>query len=275
MTVESTASTASTASMGLPPIDAGWRSWRGAHGGVLAALLLRQARGMLGTLTPRSLHASFLESVTDEALRADTVVQRRSWASTVTRSELYHGTSPAVLATALFADPARAPEHPTEMAPAVPPPHECPELPAWLDVAPALQHVEIRLATDARPLSGGAAAEFLAWIRLRDFELDAPEAVVVLLDSMPPAFYAVLADPVPIPSAEISVRFTGAVRPEPLNGWCLIEVRTEQAGPEWALESGKLWNAEGELLGVSLQTRRVVAEDDLRIPRLGELARAR
>jgi hypothetical protein len=44
----------------LPPVDRTWWSWGGAHGGLLAALLLRQARTHAPELRPRSLYTSLL-----------------------------------------------------------------------------------------------------------------------------------------------------------------------------------------------------------------------
>ncbi|MER7670565.1 thioesterase family protein [Kitasatospora sp. NPDC096128] len=251
----------------LPALDPTWWSWSSAHGGLLAAIMMRHARRQTGTMTQRSLHASFLAPVTTAPLRLSTEIQQRNMSSVVTRSTLFHDGVPSVTATSLFAD-----SHPGEdvlyrspQAPVVPGVDDCPELDMSPELIPVAQHLSIRMATDVRPLSGGDEPRLTAWIRLKNLDLGPAEAAVVLLDSMPPAIYGVLEKPIPVPSAEISVRFTDQIADGGLDGWALIQVRTEQAGSSWTLESGSLWTPDGTLMAVSLQTRRIVANaGDLR-----------
>jgi acyl-CoA thioesterase len=246
----------------LPALDPTWWSWHSAHGGLLAAMMMRHARRLAGGMTPRSVHASFLAPVRTAPLRLSTEVQQRNLSSAVTRSTLYHDGQPAASATSLFAEdgPENGMLYRKPRMPDVPDVADCPEFDLLPDLIPVARHLSIRMASAVRPLAGGEDARLTAWIRLKNLDLEPAEAVFVLLDSMPPALYGVLNQPVPVPSAEISVRFTDQVAHGGLDDWALIQVRTEQAGLGWTLESGSLWTPDGTLMGVSLQTRRIMAQ---------------
>ncbi|MDT3443226.1 MULTISPECIES: thioesterase family protein [unclassified Pseudofrankia] len=242
----------------IPPIDRSWWSWSGVHGGLTVALLLRHARAHAGGLDARTVHASLLRPVQDGGLRLSTEVVRRGAASVVTRAALMEGGAPAVLATTLLAARA-APTHLPTRPPAVPPPRDCPDAGFTTEVVPFVQHLRVRMAGDARPLSGGTDPSLVAWMRLEEPGFDPAEAAVVMLDSMPPAIYALTTEPVPVPTAEFSVHFTdGLDRLGERDGWSLIEVRTEQASDSWSVDSSSLWSPSGTLLAVGRQTRRIL-----------------
>ncbi|GGV01352.1 hypothetical protein GCM10010211_80780 [Streptomyces albospinus] len=244
----------------LPPLNPSWWSWHSAHGGLLAAIALRHAARRTRSMLPRSLHASFLTPVTTGALRLSAETEQRNLSSVVIRSTMRQDGVPAVSVTSLFgdSDDARIERYREHRYPRIPPVEDCTPLKLPEDLVRFGQHLEIRMAPGVRALEGGDDARLSAWIRLKDLELEPAEAAVVLLDSMPPALYGVLEQPLPIPSAEISVRFTDRIAERGLDGWALIEVRTEQADAGWTLESGRLWTPDGALMGVSLQTRRIV-----------------
>jgi len=79
------------------------------------------------------------------------------------------------------------------------------ELP--VELAPFLQHLEYRPATDTPLLGGRSQAEFVGWLRLRgDSPLDA-SALTVPVDALPPALYAALTAPAPVPTVAMSVQY--------------------------------------------------------------------
>jgi acyl-CoA thioesterase len=242
----------------IPPIDRTWWSWSGVHGGLTVALLLRHARAHAGGLAARTVHASLLRPVQDGGLRLSTEVVRRGAGSAVTRATLAEGGVPAVLATTLLAGRAE-PTHLPARPPAVAPPGDCPDAGFDTEVVPFVQHLRVRMAGETRPLAGGTEPSLVAWMRLDEPGFDPAEAAVVLLDSMPPAIYALTTDSVPVPTAEFSVHVADGVdRLGEGDGWSLIEVRTEQASGSWSVDSGALWSRSGTLLAVSRQTRRIL-----------------
>lgn len=242
----------------IPAVDRTWWSWSGVHGGLAAAMLVRHARRHAGDLGVRSVHGSLLRPVGDGGLHLATEVMRRSAGSVLARSVLREGGAASVLATTLLAG-RTAPVHQPCPPPAVPPVQDCRDAGFDPGPVPFIQHLEVRMAGDVRPFDGGTDPVLRAWIRLREPQFDAAETAVVLLDSMPPALYALTTAPVPIPTAEFSVHLTdGLDGIGGGDGWSLIEVRTEQASDTWSVDSSSLWDSTGTLLAVGRQTRRIL-----------------
>lgn len=243
-------------------IDGSWTSWSGAHGGYVAALALAALHdclpGRTGRPVPvRTVGAHFLAPVDQQPLRfAARVLRegRRTSMSAVTASQ---GGVPVLTGSAVFGRGGSGPAYTDLPAPAVPPPGDCPPFALPADLALFASHLEIRPATEARPLGGGERAELLAWIRFADRRpLDA-RSLVVLADALPPALFALWTVPRPVPTAELTVHFTDAVDAGPTSDWALVRIRTEHAGGGWAIENSALWSTDGRLLALARQARAV------------------
>ncbi|HEX4246338.1 MAG TPA: hypothetical protein VH008_00615 [Pseudonocardia sp.] len=98
---------------------------------------------------------------------------------------------------------------------------------------------------------GLLAAEGLASMRARLAE-------VLLTDALPPAAYAVLVGPVPMPTVELTVHLGEALEEKPAAGWALVSMRSQQAGSGWAVDDWVVWSADGQMLALGRQTRRVL-----------------
>jgi acyl-CoA thioesterase len=130
-----------------------------------------------------------------------------------------------------------------------------------------ISHLEIRPASDARPLGGGQRAALLAWIRFADRRpLDA-RTLVVIADALPPALFALWTVPRPVPTAELTVHFTDALDGRPAQDWALVRIRTEHAGSGWAIENSAIWATDGRLLALARQARTV--REQFGAPRAG------
>lgn len=245
---------------GRAHLDPTWSSWAGPHGGLVAALALRQAQRVVGDRLPRSLHAHFLSPAPLGEVRLTARLLREGGASAVAEVGVSGAAAdePAVFAT-VVAGRARGPAPAVEAVPVpvVPGPRDCTPLVLPTALVPFSQHFAFRPATEAVPGGGGALAELVAWVRpLADTPLDAA-ALTVLLDVMPPALYAVASVPVPVPTVELSASFTGAVA-EP--GWVLCRIATRQAADGWCVDDSEVWAPDGQLLAQARQTRRVLGD---------------
>lgn len=121
------------------------------------------------------------------------------------------------------------------------------ELP--VELAPFLQHLKYRPATDT-PLPGGRSqAEFVGWLRLLgDSPLDA-SALTVLVDALPTVATSVqYAEPAPATRADSTTP----------GGWVLGRITTRSAGGRWCVDDSDLWAPGGQLLASARQTRRVL-----------------
>ncbi|MEU1406695.1 thioesterase family protein [Streptomyces sp. NPDC005728] len=243
-------------------IDRSWWSWNGAQGGYVAALALTAMRRDLaaqsGEWTPvRTLGAHFLAPVDERPLRFAVTTLREGRRTSMSSVTAVQDGAPALTGSAVFARRGTGPAYIGLPAPAVPGPDACPVLTLPHALAAFAEHLEIRPATDARPLGGGERAELLAWMRFTDGRnLDA-ETVVILADALPPGLFAVRTAPCPVPTAELTVHFTDALDGAPLRGWALVRIRTEHAGAGWAIDDSAVWSADGRLLALARQARAV------------------
>lgn len=235
-------------------LERSWWSWAGPHGGLVAGLCLRAGAPALGEgRVPRSMNVLYLEPPPEGDIAFATTVLREGGASAVVavvadaavRATLVGGRSRGTSTVARVE------------APAVPGPDACPDLEIPQEFVPFSQHLRFRAATDARPLAGGTEPELVAWVRLvEEAPLDAA-ALTFLLDAMPPALYGATANPVAVPTVELSVSFTEA---PVATGWVLLRISTRTAGGGWCVDDSEVWDYEGRLLAQGRQTRRVLGE---------------
>ena len=239
---------------GIATIDRSWWSWAGPHGGLVAGLCVRASQPVLGVgRVPRSLHAVFLEPAAEGELRMDAAVVREGGSSVVVSV----AAGDAVHATVVAGRPRGDSVIPAEPLPDVPGPEDCDDTPLPVEFVPFSQHLRFRFASAARPFASGSEAQLLAWVRLVD---DVPvdhAALVMLVDAMPPAAYAVAATPVAVPTVDLTVSFTDA---PPASGWVLLRITTRSAAGGWCLDDSEVWDADGRLLARGRQTRRVLGE---------------
>ena len=239
---------------GTATIDRSWWSWAGPHGGFVAGLCVAASLPLLGEgRVPRSLHVVFLEPAAEGELALDAAVVREGGSSIVVSV----AAGDAVRATLVAGRPRGDSVVPAEPLPDVPGPEECEDTPLPADVVPFSQHLRFRFASEARPFASGPEAQLLAWARLVD---DVPldhAALVMLVDAMPPAAYAVAATPVAVPTVDLTVSFTDA---PPARGWVLLRITTRSAAGGWCLDDSEVWSGDGQLLARGRQTRRLLGE---------------
>jgi acyl-CoA thioesterase len=250
----------------LAPIDETWWAWGRAHGGLLLTRLLYHARTRVTHADLRSIYGSFLGSADDRVLRVSTEVMRQGASTATARSVLRQDHAPVVLATMLFGADRATPTLQRCPAPEAAPPDACPPEHPPLDVVPFVQHLEIRMVGAGRPMAGGDDPTLTAWIRMRKPAFDPAEVALILLDAMPPAFYAAATEPVVAPTVDLAAHLTDGLSTADFSDWALVETRTEQASTDWALETIHLWCPQGTLLAAARQTRRLLRS---RIPGRG------
>lgn len=239
-------------------LDRSWWSWTGPHGGLLAALAVGAARGVVAAdRLPQIVSAQFLSAAGEAPLELEARTLRAGGSSDVVRVDITSDGTPVLAAAVTLGrtrqDGTRWDDVP---APAAPPPDECPRVDPS-SIVPFAQHVEIRRIGPG-PFEGGDRAELLAWVRWAD--PDAPvdvASLVVLVDALAPALYAIATVPVPVPTVDLTV----TLQPEPPGaGWTLIRIRTRTSAGGWCVDDSDVWAPDGRLLAQARQTRRVLGE---------------
>jgi acyl-CoA thioesterase len=238
-------------------LERSWWSWVGPHGGLLASLAVAAAEHDGDRQQVRELSAQFLAPPAEGLVEVEVRSLRQGASSSVLGVTLGTGSALALSATVLTgrSRPGRALA--AVPAPAVPGPDDCPSVELPVDLVPFLQHLDFRPANDTALLSGAAHAAFVGWLRLRDGSSCDAQALTLLVDALPPALYAVLTSPAPVPTVALSVQYTEPTS-APISGWVLGRITTRSAGGGWCVDDSDLWSPEGQLLASARQARRVL-----------------
>jgi acyl-CoA thioesterase len=158
-----------------------------------------------------------------------------------------------------FFAPGDSPVHePAGTRPHVPGPDACARYTAQEAVVPMARLLDIRPATPVLPLSGSDEAELVAWVRLRGHDVVDSRTALVLLDSLAPALYATLAEPVPVPSVELSAHLVADLDAAPAQGWVLIRQRNSGTRDGISIDETDVWDEHGRLLAQARQARKVL-----------------
>jgi acyl-CoA thioesterase len=241
-----------------------WRSWQGVHGGYLVARAAADGQTLAPGLPLRAVHAMFTRPVTASSSTMTVEIVSKGRLTTNLAAEVTPDDRLGValrMQMLLGAGGAggAAPVVDSRPAPVVPAVDQCEPFSLPADLVPFGQNLEIRPATEARPLAGGNVAELTAWIRFLLPGLTPTATFLVLVDALPPALYGVMTTPVPIPTAELAVHLTSdADRAEP-SAWYLVRICTEAARDGWSLEGSSVWDADGRLMALGRQARRVIS----------------
>jgi acyl-CoA thioesterase len=222
-----------------------WRQGRTLFGGLSACLTVASAKRAFPDLPPlRSAQLAFIAPATGQLVIRPRIL-RAGKSTTFVAADGTTETETALQVT-LVCGHARRSGHAYR---ALPMPHvERPDaLPNFFSesFAPRFtDHFEARTAGGARPVSGAAKPEYLAWLRHRDrLAPDDITSLIALADAMPPAALAMFAKFAPISTITwfieiLSDRISGA-------GWHLMQVEAETIGDGYSSQRTLLWDTTG------------------------------
>jgi acyl-CoA thioesterase len=137
------------------------------------------------------------------------------------------------------------------LSPDLPPPDDCidrRELNQGVDL-PILDRLEVRIDPNrvtADP-SGGAVME--GWIRLRDGDDPSTMSLPLFADAFPPSLFSKFGQVGWVPTVELTVH----VRRRPAPGWIQARFECDDLIDGRMIESGALWDSNGELVARSRQ----------------------
>jgi acyl-CoA thioesterase len=248
-----------TLTEGKGTIDASWYQGRGAFGGIMAALLLREMQAKVGDREriPRSVTVHFCGPATEGPVEVKTEVVRSGSRVSHVTARVVRGDETMTLATASFAKPRSGPSYVRAEMPKVAPSSECRDVPRGIPGMPAFfEHVDARFCGEHMPFSGGKVPEVNAWVRLREAEPVDAAVVACLLDVLPPAITSTFEAPRAVASVDFNVQLFSI--PEALDptAFHLCAIRSRWAGDGYTEELRDLWSADGVLLG---QCRQLLA----------------
>ncbi len=239
-------------------IDPAWWIIRGPNGGYLAAIVARAALAeVAGTgQRLRSLTLHYLRAPVVGPCRVMVGVERRGRTLTSMTVRLTQDDQPVVIGVAATAVDRDGPVFSDLPMPVVAPPAEptppTPDVPGTPRI-PLRDQFEQQTRLGPPRESGETADEALTggWIRLAD-PTDVDEVVVTALtDAWTPAVFSRIADPLGVPTVDLTIHFRDPApgRPE----WTFARFRTRHASGGYLEEDGELWSRDGRLLALSRQ----------------------
>lgn len=244
-------SRAVTTTDGKGTIDAGWYQGRGAFGGIMTALLLREMQRKVADAerVPRTVTVHFCGPATEGPMEVKAEVVRTGSRVSHATARVVRGDETMTLATASFAKPRPGPSYSRAVMPKVAPASEVRDVPRGIPGMPAFfDHVDARFTGEHMPFSGGATPEIDVWVRLHEPEPIDAAVVACLLDVSPPAISATFAGPRAVASVDFTVQLFDIPAIDP-SAFCLCSLRSRWSGDGYSEELRDLWSPEGILLG--------------------------
>jgi acyl-CoA thioesterase len=243
--------------------DDSWVSIAGGlHGGLVAGRLLdAAAAGEVRTAAAglRAATVHLLQRI-EAGIPAQVRVQVDRGGSTRSMRVEMHQRQRLVAVAQVLAVPTATgvpPLHGTATTEAVGVPADGVPFDALAAFVPFARHLEIRALGEDLPLAGGPDPRLQGWVRLRAASLPPLVQLAVLADALPPASFAVLDAPVPLPTVELTLHLAGPLPPP--RAWVRICQRTAWATAGAVVDDAVLHDEEGRLVARVRQTRRAPA----------------
>jgi acyl-CoA thioesterase len=231
-----------------------WWVAAGPNGGYLAAILVRALEAQAGAdrRPLRSLTVHYLRAPSAAPARVEVEIEREGRSVSFARARLLQDGRPCALAGAVLADARAGLELEHAEFPEVEPPDAIAPARHRADPPPFARQFEFRQAVGARVFGRGEEAVTGGWVRLRrERPLDAA-LLVALCDSWFPAVFALVDEPRPVPTLELTVHLRtdgGALPPD----WVLGRFTTRTARDGFLEEDGEIYSRDGRLLAQSRQ----------------------
>ncbi len=247
--------------LGYDRIDTGdqksFNGFNGLHGGLAAAMLVRQMRTLVPADRPLvGLTARFVRPLAwpivvdaDIVRSGSTITIASATASSQSGTSVEaHGTFGARAQRDL---PVFAPEMPTAILGrsdadryVIPP-----------EFVPISERMEIRAAVDVLPYTGASEPVLCGWVRLTDDVPSSEERLTILIDSLAPSYTAVLTELRAVPTVEMTIALSAAAAATAFD-WVLVLARTTSADVYgYVRESIDVWAEGGEHLASCMQLR--------------------
>jgi acyl-CoA thioesterase len=244
-------------------LPSGWGQGRATFGGLVVALGLEAARGLVAPERRlRSMLASFAGPVAPGAAEVQASVLRAGRAVTQVQAEVrQEGKAACAILAAFGAGRASALSVAPEPRPDDPGPEGLMELPFIPGVIPDFfQHMSARWTVGGPPFSATRSPDMGGWCRFLPPAPAGSEAWLAgLMDLWPAPVLPYLSAPAPASSLTWSMELVEDVSDQPMDAWWLYRARVEGAAEGYAQFRANLWAPNGRLAAVSRQTVAVFA----------------
>ena len=239
-------------------VEPGWKVTRGAHGGYLAAIILRALIDTAGDpeRSVRSFTTHFLRAPGEGPIEVHTSVERRGRSMSSLSARTTQNGETVALSLAAFSSGRDAFSFDDSKMPEVGPPDAGFKVPTDGEgVPPFLKNFDMRWLIGGPPFSGADAAELGGWIRIEPPALGDAMVIACLLDAWAPAIFPKAAERVVCPTVDLTMHFRSPL-PHPgatPETYYLGRFWSQKSGDGFFEEDGELYASDGTLLAQSRQ----------------------
>ncbi len=240
----------------LARVSGSWNIGENPNGGYLLSLVMLAIEKATGLVDPLSVTAHFLRpGAPDADALIEVNIVRSGRTMTTVRAILRQEGKERLIVTAGVGELAGdVPESEYNIAP------NCPEIPSpndCLDRAALAQgvdlsllsKVDVRIHPDDAVVNPDGPALVRGWIRHRDGAAPTSRSLVVFADAFPPSLFSRFGRVGWVPTIELTVH----VRARPCAGWIQTEFAVDDLIHGRFIESGTLWDSEGQVVARSRQ----------------------
>ncbi len=236
-------------------IDTGWSISGNPNGGYLLSLVTSAIRKMVAHPDPLSMTTHFLRPGTPgEPCEITVDIIRTGRSLTTLRAVLTQSGKDRLVCLGAYGDLATSQgtdSNITMPMPDMPPPDAC------VERTGDIQGIDLGLTDkldvmlhpgQARPGQAGIP-EVSGWIRLKDGQVPDTHSLLLFCDTFPPSPLGQLGLVGWVPTIELTTH----VRRRPAPGWILARFRTDDLHEGRMIESGALWDSQGQLVATCRQ----------------------
>jgi acyl-CoA thioesterase len=238
-------------------IDRSWWIVRGPNGGYVAALVLRALVAEVAdpARPPRSLTVHYLAPPAEGPVEISVTTERVGRSLSSLSARLDQGGRTMAIAVAAFGSARPALTFRDRAMPDVAP-LEASERRAVTEGLgpPALVHWDQRFGIGSAPLSGGEAVSG-GWVAPAEPRPLDHVLVAAMMDAWIPPVFAKTAEPVGVPTVDLTIHFRSELPPPglPDGAHVVCAFRSDVAAEGYVTEDGELWSPDGVLLAESRQ----------------------
>ncbi len=243
-----------------------WRAGRGPHGGYLAAMLLRALIESVAeeARAPRSLTIHYARAPEPGPVRISTAIERQGRSLSTLSARMHQGEELIALVLAAFSLPWGGPELSDVAMPKVDPPDRSREGIKLIERGGPefARHMVLQPRMQGMPFAGTEQPmEIRAWLGLAEPRPIDALSLAFFSDALIPAPYMRLAEPVAVPTIDLTVHFLAHMPrtpdPDPAE-LVLARTQTELIHEGFFAEDGAIWASDGTLLAQSRQLAIVI-----------------
>lgn len=232
-----------------------WNIGDNPNGGYMVACAMRVIADSIDHPDPLSVTTHFLRpGLSDHPYQIEIEVLRTGRTMTTARATLSQDKKPRLELLTVYGDLTKSAGVDTVLAvapPDLPPPTQCPQRSSEAQGIhlPILDRLEVHLHPSQAEPGGHAMAAISGWVRFADETAPNSHALPLFADAFPPSCLALLGTIGWVPTLELTVQ----VRRRPVSGWIRAKFITEDLYNGRMIESGMLWDAQGDLVAQSRQ----------------------